>query len=84
MLSLTRSELRITLVVAAVLWFMTIISEDLYLTLILTWGAWIYIKRWRAAHPGEGIFDEPEKEKPVAKAVEPKPEAPAAEEQAAA
>lgn len=60
MLSLTRAELRLTLVFAALLWFMTIFQGDFYLAVILTWAVTLYWKRWHEAHPGESVWNEPE------------------------
>ncbi|HEY4507912.1 MAG TPA: hypothetical protein VJJ47_03505, partial [Candidatus Paceibacterota bacterium] len=68
MFSLTRTELRLTLVFAAVIWFISIFEANYSLALVLTWAVILYWKRWHKAHPSEGVFEEPEpkkKEEPV-------------------
>jgi hypothetical protein len=70
-LSLTPSQLKVTLFFAALLWFVSVLENNFYLMVILPWAAYMYVSAWKRAHPGLAIFDE--KPEPKAKREEPAP-----------
>lgn len=69
LLSLTPSQLKVTLFFTALLWFVSVLENNFYLMVILPWAAFMYVSAWKNAHPGVAIFDE--KPEPKAKREEP-------------
>lgn len=64
-LSLTPSQLKVSLFFAALLWFVSVLENNFYLMVLIPWAAFIFVTTWKRANPGVAIFEE--KPEPAAK-----------------
>jgi hypothetical protein len=63
-LSLTPSQLKVSLFFAALLWFVSVLENNFYLMVLIPWAAFIFVTTWKRANPAVAIFEEKPEPKP--------------------
>ncbi len=73
LLSLTPSQLKVSLFFAALVWFVSVLKSDFYMMVILPWAAFLLVTSWKRQNPGVAIFEEKAAPTPDAKPEAPRP-----------
>lgn len=58
MLSLTPSQLKVSLFFAALLWFASVLENNFYMMVVIPWAVFLYVTSWKRQNPGVAIFEE--------------------------